>query len=151
VCTCPIFHGPGIADVVSGNMQRSCKPPSGKGALWSLYSPRGHIPQAINGWKLSDKASAAPGYECPKSKNLTFTNCFSFACKRAGTIRGVPVATCKCPLGEFDGGAVAPGTPFITQAGQCNHNICYSQPVGGVFSFDDITPGECIDFSGEGL
>jgi hypothetical protein len=151
VCTCPIFPGPGLGDVIAGNMRGSCSPPKSKDALWSLYSPMAHIPQAINAWLRTNKASAAPGFQCPKSKSLTFTNCFSFACKRSGSIRGVALATCKCPLGEFDGGPVAPGTSFATQAGQCSYKACYLNPVGAVFSFDDIVPGECIDFDGAGL
>jgi hypothetical protein len=128
-------------------MKGSCAAPPGPQALWSLFSPQAHIPQGINGWKRSSKATDAPAYVCPKSFNLTLTNCFSFACKRSSSVKGVPVAACKCPLGEFDG-AVAPGTPFVTQAGRCNKNIgiCASDPVAGIFNVDDITPGECINF-----
>jgi hypothetical protein len=149
-CTCPIFDGPNIADVNGGNMKGSCAPPSANG-VWSTYFPQGRIPQAINDWRRQGDKAAAPGFICPATEmnNFLFTNCFSFACTRAGRINGVPVATCYCPIQEFDGGPVTPGTPFFTQAGQCNESICSQYPVGGVFAFDDLTPGQCLELPGE--
>ncbi len=146
-CTCPILNGPNIADVNGGNMQGSCAPPPTSGGIWSTYSFQSHIPQAINDWKKHGDKAASPGYVCPANltNNYQFTNCFSFACQRAGKIHGVPVATCYCPIQEFDGGPVDPGTPFTTQAGQCNESICSQYPVGGVFNFDDLAPGECLE------
>ena len=81
-CTCPILKGKAIADVNSGNMRGSCAAPS-KNGVWSLYSFRQHIPQAINGWATSPLSktqvtgqvcAGAPGIAAP------VVNCFSFAC-----------------------------------------------------------------------
>jgi hypothetical protein len=149
-CTCPILRGPSIADVVGGNMNGSCQPPPNNG-IWSLYSPRAHIPQAINDWKKHGPKAASPGYVCPATveNNFQFTNCFSFACVRAGKINGVPVATCFCPIQEsLDAQPVPLGTPFGTQAGQCHESICSRYPVGAPFEIDDISPGQCIEFPG---
>jgi len=148
-CTCPIFPGPSIADVNGGNMGlRSgpgrCTPPTivngidvGDDGIWSLYSPMAAIPQEINNWNQGKKKSAAPPNFCPASATNTFANCFSFACVRAGKINGVEVATCFCPIGEsLTGGVVTSGTPFGTQAGQGNEDICSEIPVGAPFPFD---------------
>jgi hypothetical protein len=55
----------------------------------------------------------------------------SFACDPGGEIKGVPVATCHCPIGEsLDGTAVEPSSAFGTQAGQGNTQICFDHPVG---------------------
>jgi hypothetical protein len=153
-CTCPIFSGPAIADLNGGNMQGSCDPPTvvngtpTDDGVWSLYSPQGHIPQAINNWNPGKKKSEAPVFVCPAPGELyQFANCFSFACVRAGTINGVEVATCFCPLGEsLDGKLVSANTPFATQAGQCNENedICSQLPVSGPLTFDDIQGGACL-------
>jgi hypothetical protein len=149
-CTCPIFSGLSIADVVGGNMQGSCQPPAMKHGIWSTYAPKGHIPQAINDWKKHGPAASSPGFVCPGTVGNTIsqvTNCFSFACVRAGKINGVRVATCSCPIGEDpDAQPVQPGTPFATQAGQCQDSICSQYPVGAAFKFDDILqPGQCIE------
>jgi hypothetical protein len=79
-CTCPIFSGHAIADVIGGNMTGSCEP-SEPGKIWSLYSVRKDIPQAPE-W---DPETAAPPQVCPKStpknKNSNqVVNCFSFLC-----------------------------------------------------------------------
>jgi len=150
-CTCPIFPGPSIADVVGGNMKGSCQPPPNEG-IWSLYSPKAHIPQAINDWKKNGEKADAPGFDCPATvaNNFQFVNCFSFACVRAGEINGVPVATCFCPIQEgLDAQPTPAGTPFLTQAGQCQQSICSQFPVGGPFQIDDISPGQCIEFPTE--
>lgn len=148
-CICPIFPGPSIADVSGGNMGRplgpgNCTAPTivngvdvGDDGIWSLYSPMAQIPQEINNWNQGKKKSAAPPNFCPASAMNTFANCFSFACVRAGKINGVEVATCFCPIGEsLTGTGVAPGTPFGTQAGQGNEDICSDIPVGAPFPFD---------------
>ena len=127
-CTCPILHGPAIADLAGGNMKGSCAAPAGQ--IWSLYQPRRYIPQAIADWKRV----SAPPLVCNASLNLgnQLVNCFSFACTPAGKINGVPVATCHCPLGEsLDGTPVKPATAFGTQAGQGNTSVCADHPVGG--------------------
>jgi hypothetical protein len=146
-CTCPIFSGFSIADVVGGNMNGSCRPPSHTG-VWSLYSPKGHIPQAINDWEKHGPEASSPGFVCPATvaNNFQVTNCFSFACVRAGNINGVPVATCFCPIQEDpDAQPIPLGTPFATQAGQCQESICSHYPVGAAFQIDDILqPGQCI-------
>jgi hypothetical protein len=149
-CTCPIFPGPSIADVSGGNMGRplgpgNCSAPTivngmhvGDDGIWSLYSPMGEIPQEINNWNQGKIKSAAPPNSCPLDTTNTFANCFSFACVRAGKINGVEVATCFCPTGEsLTGTVVAPGTPFGTQAGQRNPDICSQLPVGAPFPFDN--------------
>ena len=129
-CTCPIFSGPAIADLNGGNMQGSCDPPPNDG-VWSLYSPQGHIPQALNDWNQGKKKSEAPAQVCPGELGVgtQLANCFSFACVRAGKIHGVEVATCLCPLGEsLEGTPVSANTPFGTQAGQCNADFCSHIP-----------------------
>jgi hypothetical protein len=131
-CTCPILDGPSIADLTGGNMQGSCTPPPGQ--IWSLYQPREHIPQAITNWARAPSKSSAPPLICKADLNLgdKLVNCFSFACNPAGSIRGVPVATCHCPLGEsLEGKPVKPAISFATQAGQGNTEICAEYPVGG--------------------
>lgn len=135
-CTCPIFSGEAIADVAGGNMKGSCKPPS-PDVIWSLYSPKKHIPQQINAWVQTPQATVAPLLFCSKNLNLgsTFANCFSFACDAKTYINGVPVATCHCPIGEgLDGGSVAPHTDFVTQAGQGDRQFCAAHPVAGPIS-----------------
>ena len=147
-CICPIFRGPSIADVNGGNMgiplgPGNCTAPTivngmpVDDGIWSLYSPRGHIPQEINDWSRRRKLSAAPPNFCPGDTTDTFANCFSFACVRAGEINGVKVATCFCPTGEsLTGTKVTPGTGFGTQAGQGNEAICSQIPVGAPFPLD---------------
>ncbi|MGH7048374.1 MAG: hypothetical protein ACREE2_18510 [Stellaceae bacterium] len=135
-CTCPIESGDGIADVDGGNMRGSCAQP-GPGALWSLYSPKKEIPQAINHWVTTGPAAQAPLLYCSKDFNLgsQIANCFSFACNNERYINGVPVASCYCPLGEsLSGTMVAPHTGFVTQAGQGNYEYCAAHPVGGPIS-----------------
>lgn len=120
-CACPILTGYAIADLKGGNMQGSCAPPPGNG-VWSLYAPMTDIPQAITNW--SD--SPAPAYICPASlgQGSQLANCFSFACTRAGSKNGVPLATCTCPLGEsVQGTAVPANTAFVTQAGQWRRGV----------------------------
>ena len=131
-CTCPILDGPAIADLNGGNMHGSCKPPHGQ--IWSTYQPRLQIPQAITNWSRLPSKSFAPPQICGANLNQgdQLVNCFSFACEPAGEIRGVPVATCHCPLGEsLEGKAVEPHTAFATQAGQGNAEICSDHPVSG--------------------
>src|SRR5262249_38501317 len=137
-CTCPIFSGPAIADLNGRNMQGSCDPPPNDG-VWSLYSPQGHIPQALNNWNPGKRKSEAPYFVCPADLGLAdqLANCFSFACVRAGKIHGVEVATCLCPIAESVTGMGVPlGTQFTTQAGQGNQNICTQLPVGAPFPPD---------------
>jgi hypothetical protein len=149
-CICPIFRGPSIADVSGGNMGTPLGPgnctaptivngmPVGDDGIWSLYRPRGHIPQEINDWSRRRKLSAAPFNTCPASTTDTFANCFSFACVRAGEINGVKVATCFCPIAEsLTGGKVPLGTPFGTQAGQGSEDICSQLPVGATIPFNN--------------
>jgi hypothetical protein len=132
-CTCPVFNGPAIADPNGGNMQGSCAAP-GPGQVWSLYSLKTHIPQAINNWSHKPSQTAAPFQLCSSTDDVgaSYANCFSFAC----TIdpqrhNGVKTATCTCPLGEnADGDAVDPATAVVTPAGQCDSNICSEHPVG---------------------
>jgi len=135
-CTCPIFSGDSIADLVGGNMKGSCKPPSSN-EIWSTYSLRVQIPQEINGWVPTGLAAAAPPLFCGKNLNLgnQLTNCFSFACDSLRYINGVPVATCHCPIGESLSGTSVPAhTAFVTQAGQGNHAFCAAHPVSGPLS-----------------
>ena len=152
-CTCPIFPGPSIGDISGGNIAQPLGPghcfeppttvngvPVDDG-IWSLYSPITEIPQEINNWNPGKVKSFAPPNSCPDSTATTmntFANCFSFACVRSGKIHGnVEVATCFCLIEEsLEGGGVTPGTPFTTQAGQGNKDICTQLPVGGPFSLD---------------
>ena len=131
-CTCPVLSGLAIADLTGGNMKGSCEPPPGQ--IWSTYSPRRHIPQAITGWSRQPAQTLAPPQICPASLNLgdQMVNCFSFACDPAGEVNGVQVATCHCALGEsLDGTPVLPNTAFGTQAGQGDQAICAEHPVAG--------------------
>ncbi len=140
-CTCPILDGPSIADLSGGNMQGSCTPPPGQ--IWSLYQPRAHIPQAITNWSRLPSKSSAPPLVCKADLNLgeKLVNCFSFACDPAGSIAGVPVATCHCPVGEsLEGKSVASATAFGTQAGQGDTAICSENPVGGPLPSISLTP-----------
>jgi hypothetical protein len=133
-CACPILKGKAIADATGGNMRGSCAAPS-KNGVWSLYSFRQHIPQAINGWATSPLSktqvtgqvcAGAPGIAAP------VVNCFSFACSPAPSVNGVKLADCRCPLSEtLNGGPVALGQGFITDAGQGNPAACGQFPVGG--------------------
>jgi hypothetical protein len=138
-CTCPIFSGHAIADVTGGNMTGSCEPPE-PGKIWSLYSVRAEIPQAINGWEPTGTEAAAPPQVCSKStrknpNNNQLVNCFSFLCDSETYINGVPVVTCHCPIGEsLAGTTVNPGTAFVTQAGQGDQTFCAKLPVGGPIS-----------------
>ena len=141
-CTCPIVNGPAIADLAGGNMQGSCTPP--KDRIWSLYQPREHIPQAITNWDRAPAKTAAPPLVCKADLNLgdKLVNCFSFACNPAGSIKGVPVAICHCPLGEsLDGTGVPAATAFGTQAGQGNTAICSQYPVGAPLP-SPVTPAQ---------
>jgi len=149
-CTCPIFSGPAIADPNGGNMLGSCKAP-GHNQVWSLYWPKTNIPQAINNWKLTPKATAVSFQLCSDNDNVgaTFANCFSFACTvDRNHPHGVPTATCYCPLGENpDGDAVSPATTVLTPAGQCDSDICYEHPVGAASAALDGQPNECLGSS----
>lgn len=132
-CTCPIFSGEAIADVVGGNMQGSCEPPS-PDQIWSIYSIQSHIPQEINGWVPTGPKAAAPPLFCSKNLNLGMqtVNCFSFACDQLSYINGVPVATCHCAIGEsLNGTSVPAQTAFVSQAGQGNPEFCAKYPVSG--------------------
>jgi hypothetical protein len=118
-------------------MQGSCKPPvapDGSVGIWSYYAVQTHIAQQITGWVAFGPKALAPPLLCPKTLNLgrKLANCFSFSCDSQSYIKGVPVATCHCPLGEsLDGTPVAPHTPFVTQAGQGDQSICPMHPVSG--------------------
>jgi hypothetical protein len=131
-----------LADLNGGNMNGNCDPPSENG-VWSLYLPTGQIPQELNNWIPGKKQSAAPIQVCGSGQ---FANCFSFACTRAGKVKGnLEVATCICPINESLEGTSA-GPPFATPAGQCNQDICSQTPVGAPFPFDNIQPGQCLSF-----
>ena len=130
-CTCPIFFGESLANLAGGNMQGSCEPPSAD-TIWSTYSPRRTIPQAITNWVPTQPQAAAPPQICPASLNQgnELTNCFSFLCDSLTYINNVPVATCHCPLGEsFAGTPVPANTAFATQAGQEDQQACFEHPV----------------------
>lgn len=132
-CTCPVFSGEAIADVVGGNMKGSCKPPS-PDQLWSIYAIHTHIPQEINGWVPTGPKAAAPPLFCSKNLNLgtQTVNCFSFACDSLSYINNVPVATCHCAIGEsLNGTAVPAQTAFVSQAGQGDPAFCAKYPVSG--------------------
>jgi len=135
-CTCPVFSGVAIADLIGGTMQGSCAPPSPNG-IWSWFSLMTHIPQEINGWQTSGPQAAAPPLYCPAALHLgnKQVNCFSFACDTVRSVNGVLVATCHCAVGESPAGeSVPPPTAFLTQAGQGNLNFCSMYPVAGTIS-----------------
>ncbi len=130
-CTCPVFSGQGLGDVNGGNMKGSCKPP-GPGQIWSLYSPKKHIPQEITNWVPTGPDADAPPQVCPASlgQGDKLSNCFSFACDSETWINDVPIVTCHCPMGEsFAGTPVARFTAFATQAGQGKIRACFQHPV----------------------
>lgn len=139
-CICPIFPGPGLADLNGGNMTGDCDPPSSD-QVWSLYSTAGEIPQAINNWNPGKKKSAVGMQECQTGD---FANCFGFACTRSGKVIGnQEVATCICPINESLEGESATA-PFETPAGQCNPDICSQLPVGAAFPTDKVQQGQCL-------
>jgi len=136
-CTCPIFYGDAVADLLGGNMEGSCDPPA-QGQVWSLFTNSKSVPQQINGWAQSGPAAAAIPQLC--SKNLALgnksVNCFSISCDSETYINGVPVATCHCALGEsFNGTAVPAQTTFWTYAGQGNQAYCAKYPAATPFTF----------------
>ena len=134
-CTCPIFFGDAIADLIGGNMQGSCDPPPN--GVWSIFSLMFEIPQAINGWVTTGPGALAPPLFCSADLKLgnQQVNCFSFACDTLSTINGVPVATYHCAIGESPAGEkVSPPTAFLSQAGQANESFCGMNPVAGTIS-----------------
>jgi len=142
MCTCPIFPGPGLADVTGGNMNGRCDRPTEVNGqptpdgIWSWYTISNDIPQAINHWSRGKKQTEAPLQTCSEGN---FANCFNFACVRAGKIHGVEVATCYCAINEsLEGTSAVP--PFVTPAGQSNPDICSQYPVGAPFK--TCQPGE---------
>ena len=105
-CTCPVLHGFDEVEVEGGNMQGSCKAPTAD-TVWSGFWPHARTPQQVSNWK----DAPAPGLLCGKDLHLgdKLVNCYSFLCKKSGTINGVAVATCRCAVGEtFDGTPVSP-------------------------------------------
>jgi len=146
-CKCPILTGLDEVEVDGGNMQGSCAPPT-PSTVWSGFWPHAKTPQALASWQDVE----APGLICGKELNLAnqSVNCYSFLCKRAGSINGVPVADCDCPLGEnFDGTPIAANTAFFTQAGQCDVNYCSKHPVSDPVGFDDFNQtGQCFNWPG---
>jgi hypothetical protein len=142
-CTCPILHGLDEVEVDGGNMTGSCYTPNAA-TVWSGFWPHATTPQQLANWQ----DVAAPGLICGSDLMLgnKSVNCYSFSCQRAGTINGVQVATCTCPIGEtFDGTPIAPDTAFFTQAGQCSVSYCSQYPVSDPIGFDDLTQsGECF-------
>lgn len=140
-CTCPIFSGNAIADVIGGNMKGSCAAPSPDG-IWSLYSLMVEMPQEINGWVTSGPKAAAPPLVCSANDHQgdQQVNCFSFECDTQRYINGVPVATCHCAMGESPAAQpVPPDTAFLTQAGQKHPSVCFKHPVAGTISFELLT------------
>ena len=149
-CTCPVLHGLDEVEVKGGNMTGSCAPPS-VGTVWSGFWPHPTAPQQLANWQ----DVAAPGLICGTDLMLgdKSVNCYSFLCKRSGTINGVPVATCTCPIGEtFDGTPISPDTAFFTQAGQCSVSYCSQYPVSDPIGFDDFTQsGQCFQWPTDGM
>jgi hypothetical protein len=148
-CTCPILHGVDEVEVEGGNMQGSCNPPTSD-TVWSGFWLHATAPQELSNWQ----DAAAPGLVCGSDLKLgnQSVNCYSFLCQRAGTINGVEVATCTCPIGEtFQGTAIAPKTAFFTQAGQCDPGVCSQYPVSDPIGFDDLNEGgQCIHLPNDG-
>jgi len=148
-CTCPVLHGLDEVEVLGGNMTGSCHTPNATN-VWSGFWPHPTTPQQLANWQ----DVPAPGLICGKDLMLgdKSVNCYSFLCKRAGTINGVQVASCTCPIGEtFDGTPISPDTAFFTQAGQCSVNYCSQYPVSDPIGFDDFTQsGECFQWPPEG-
>jgi hypothetical protein len=132
-CICPVLRGQAVADVTAGNMKGSCAPPAHKGGVWSLFAPRGHIPQAITHWSRLPAKSAAIIQICPASLRLgaQTVNCFSFACTRIKSAHGVKLADCRCPIGQGTGpdGKMLPATTFGIMAGQGDRSYCGKYPV----------------------
>jgi hypothetical protein len=144
-CTCPVLRGADEVEVDGGNMEGSCKAPD-PATVWSGFWLHASAPQQLSNWENAE----APGLFCGRDLNLgnQTVNCYSFKCKRAGTINGVEVATCTCPIGEtLDGTALPPATAFFTQAGRCNISVCSQYPVSDPIGFDDVKKGgQCIRF-----
>ena len=136
-CTCPIFREYAIADVIGGNMKKSCASPA-PGSIWSMFNlTLTNYPQEINGWVTSGPQAVAPPLFCPAAllQGDQQVNCLRFACDTIRTINNVPVATCHCALGESPAAtAVQPHTAFLSQAGQGNRAFCFKHPVAGTIS-----------------
>jgi hypothetical protein len=144
-CTCPVLHGLDEVEVLGGNMTGSCHTPNASD-VWSGFWPNPTAPQQLANWQ----DVPAPGLICGSDLMLgnKSVNCYSFLCKRAGTINGVQVATCTCPIGEtFDGTPIPADTAFFTQAGQCSVGYCSQYPVSDPIGFDDFTQsGQCFQW-----
>ena len=149
-CTCPVLHGLDEVEVDGGNMRGSCQTPNAS-TVWSGFWPHPTTPQQLSNWQ----DAAAPGLICGSDLMLgdKSVNCYSFLCKRAGTINGVQVATCTCPIGEtFDGTPIPADTAFFTQAGQCSVSYCKQYPVSDPIGFDDFKhSGECFQWPSDGM
>lgn len=149
-CTCPVIHGLDEVEVLGGNMTGSCHTPNAS-SVWSGFWPHPTTPQQLANWQ----DVPAPGLICGSDLMLgnKSVNCYSFLCKRAGTINGVQVATCTCPIGEtFDGTPVAADTAFFTQAGQCSVSYCSQYPVSDPLGFDDFTrSGQCFQWPSDDM
>jgi hypothetical protein len=144
-CVCPILKGVDEVEVAGGNMLGSCEAPDHK-SVWSGFWPHLSTPQQLSNWQTAP----APGLLCGSDLNQgnQSVNCYSFKCEKAGTMNGVEVANCTCPIGEtFDGTAIPAATAFFTQAGQCDVSICSQHPVSDPVGFDDVTQGgQCFRF-----
>ncbi len=88
----------------------------------------------------------------PPPSRTTFNSSTALASRVCVPVKSMalPVATCFCPIQEgLDAQPTPAGTPFLTQAGQCQQSICSQFPVGGPFQIEDISPGQCIEFPTE--
>jgi hypothetical protein len=117
-CSCPVIHGPGIADVNAGNMKGSCEPPAG--GVWSIYWPKENIPQAAATPAWSE--APAPFIVC--SAGLPFGQCWNFACTLGEIVDGQQLANCTCPEETTT-------TLWATQGGFQGEPVCSEIPVGG--------------------
>jgi len=136
VCTCPVMNGQFQASGANlGQMKGSCDQP-GPGLVWSLYSPM-PVPQAKNGYRLTEPDMKPVIQVCEAKPGRSFTNCFGFKCVvNPETVNGVQMATCYCPTNDdTHGNPIFKGTSaFKNETGQCDENYCSLLPVSVPYS-----------------
>jgi len=122
-CECPILTGDNIADLNGGNMKGSCTS-SDPNVVYSTFEFSDSFPQLINGtWQLAPSIMQV----CPSQDS--FSQCWNWQCTRTGTVNGVALAECTCPMEQTS-------DSFVTQAGQGDPSACAELPVGGPLFFN---------------
>lgn len=134
VCTCPVLHGPSIADTSAGVMKGTCAVDDPTIQVWSLFAPRFHYPQEASNFVRTPKsATRAKVQSCSGDVAAGSANCWGMMCKyRKDPINGTVVADCSCPIAQ-----IATGVEFLTEAGQGDPTACNQHPVAAPDPFAD--------------